>query len=77
MVRSTSNFTTAEECNAYFKAQYDNGTPVKMWYIMETPVEEDPPVPLPEIPTIDGTTIIDYDGDPKPSQMYVKYKGKG
>lgn len=37
----------------------------------------DPPVPLPEIPTIDGTTVIDYDGDPKPSQMYVKYKGKG
>lgn len=36
----------------------------------------DPPVPLPEIPTIDGTTIIDYDGDPKPSQMYVKYKDK-
>lgn len=40
-----------------------------------TPTE--PPVPLPEIPTIDGTTIIDYDGDPKPSQMYVKYKVKG
>lgn len=37
----------------------------------------DPPVPLPEIPTIDGTTVIDYDGDPKPSQMYIKYKGKG
>ena len=37
----------------------------------------DPPVPLPEIPTIDGETLIDYDGTPKPSQMYVKYKGKG
>lgn len=34
----------------------------------------DPPVPLPQIPTIDGTTVIDYDGDPKPSQMYVKYR---
>lgn len=33
----------------------------------------DPPVPLPAIPTCDGTTIIDYDGTPKPSQMYVKY----
>lgn len=40
-------------------------------------VPTDPPVPLPEIPTIDGTTVIDYDGDPKPSQMYVKYKDKG
>ena len=37
----------------------------------------DPPVPLPEIPTINGTTIIDYDGTPKPSQMYIKYKDKG
>lgn len=34
----------------------------------------DPPVPLPEIPTIKGETVIDYDGDPKPSQMYVKYR---
>lgn len=77
MLRSTSNFTTVKECNAYFKAQYDNGTPVKMWYILATPTEEDPPVPLPEIPTIKGETVIDYDGDPKPSQMYVKYKDKG
>ena len=77
MLRSTANFTTVEECNAYFKAQYDNGTPVKISYWLKTPIEEDPPVPLPEIPTINGETIIDYDGTPKPSQMYVKYKGKG
>lgn len=76
-LRSTANFTTVEECNAYFKAQYDNGTPVKISYWLKTPIEEDPPVPLPEIPTINGETIIDYDGTPKPSQMYVKYKGKG
>lgn len=76
LFRSTANFTTVEECKAYLKAQYDNGTPVKMWYIVKTPIEEDPPVPLPDIPTIDGETIIDYDGDPKPSQMYIKYKGK-
>ena len=37
----------------------------------------DPPVPLPDIPTIKGETVIDYDGEPKPSQMYVKYKSKG
>jgi hypothetical protein len=73
-LRSTSNFATAAECKAYLKAQYDNGTPVKISYWLKTPIEEDPPVPLPEIPTIDGTTIIDYDGDPKPSQMYIKYR---
>lgn len=83
--RSTANFSTAEECKAYFKEQYDNGTPVKIWFVMKYTVgqyestdigKEDPPVPFPEIPTIDGTTIIDYDGTPKPSQMYVKYRGK-
>ena len=73
-LRSTSNFTTATECKAYLKAQYDNGTPVKISYWLKTPVEEDPPVSFPDIPTIEGKTVIDYDGDPKPSQMYVKYR---
>jgi hypothetical protein len=36
----------------------------------------DPPVPLPALPTIDGTTVIDCELADKPSQMYVKYKGK-
>lgn len=76
-LRSTSNFTTAAECKAYLKAQYDNGTPVKISYWLKTSIEEASPVPFPEIPTIKGETIIDYDGVPKPSQMYVKYKGKG
>ena len=75
-LRSTSNFTTVEECKAYLKAQYDNGTPVKISYWLKTPIEEDPPVSFPDIPTIKGETIIDYDGTPKPSQMYIKYKGK-
>lgn len=49
----------------------DNGTLPETYipYLQPT----DPPVPLPEIPTADGTTIIDYDGTPKPSQMYIKY----
>ena len=76
-LRSTSNFTTAAECKAYLKAQYDNGTPVKISYWLKTPIEEAPPVSFPDIPTIKGETVIDYDGDPKPSQMYIKYKGKG
>lgn len=81
--RSTANFSTAEECKAYFKEQYDNGTPVKIWFVMKYTVgqyestdngKEDPPVPLPEIPSIKGEAVIDYDGDPKPSQMYIKYR---
>lgn len=72
--RSTANFMTERECKAYLKTQYDNGTPVKISYWLKTPVEEDPPVPFPEIPTIKGETVIDYDGTPKPSQMYIKYR---
>lgn len=34
----------------------------------------DPPVALPALPTLDGTTIIDFDNSPKPSKMYVKYR---
>ncbi len=75
-LRSTSNFTTAAECKAYLKAQYDNGTPVKISYWLKTPVEEDPPISLPEIPTIEGETMIDYDGTVKPSKIYLRYMGK-
>lgn len=76
MLRSSSNFTTVTECKAYMKSQYDNGTPVKISYWLKVPIDEEPPVPFPDIPTIKGETIIDYDGEPKPSQMYVKYKAK-
>ena len=31
-------------------------------------------VTLPEIPTPAGVTVIDYDGTPKPSEMYIKYR---
>ena len=72
-LRSTSNFTTVAECKAYLGAQYDNGTPVKISYWLKTPVEEDPPVPS-RYPDYQGETI-DYDGTPKPSQMYVKVQG--
>lgn len=35
--------------------------------------EEDPPVPLPEIPTLKGSMTLDYEGSPKPEKMYIKY----
>ena len=57
----------------YLSTQKAAGTPVTLWYVCQMPIEEDPPVPLPALPTVDGTTIIDYDGTPKPSQMYIKY----
>lgn len=38
---------------------------------------EDPPVPLPALPTVDGTTITDYAGQSAaPSRFYAKYQRK-
>lgn len=38
----------------------------------------DPPVPLPALPTIDGTTITDYAGQSvDPSRFYAKYRKEG
>lgn len=34
----------------------------------------DPPVPLPALPTCEGTTVIDYDDVPAPSSVEIKYK---
>lgn len=35
--------------------------------------EEDPPVPLPEIPTLKGSMTLDCEDSPKPEKMYIKY----
>ena len=38
----------------------------------------DPPVPLPELPTVDGVTITDYAGQSAaPSKFYAKYRKEG
>ena len=38
----------------------------------------DPPVPLPALPTVDGTTITDYAGQSAaPSRFYAKYRKEG
>ena len=39
----------------------------------------DPPVPLPALPTVDGTTITDYAGQSTPpsSRFYAKYRKEG
>lgn len=38
----------------------------------------DPPVPLPQLPTVDGTNIVDYAGQSTvPSRFYAKYRKEG
>ena len=42
-------------------------------------ISEDPPVPLPALPTVDGTTITDYAGQSAavPSRFVAKYRKEG
>lgn len=44
-----------------------------------TPTPTDPPVPLPALPTVDGTTITDYAGQSAavPSRFVAKYRKEG
>ena len=67
-----SDYTTLADFKAYLAAQYAAGTPVKVYYVMQTP--ETKTVEPVEIPTINGTTVIDVDTAVKPESMTIKYK---
>ena len=84
--------SSVSDFKSYLAAQYAAGTPVTVWYVLvepETAVVNEPLMKIGDyadtvsmeqagvsIPTIEGTTVINYDGTPKPSQMYVKYQRK-
>lgn len=55
----------------FMKAQYEAGTPVTVYYVLATP--ESKAVESVEIPTIQGTNIIDINTEVKPSNIYIKY----
>ena len=63
---------TLSDIKSYLAAQYAAGTPVKVYYVMQTP--ETKTVEPVEIPTLNGTTVIDVDTAVKPTEMYTKYK---
>lgn len=86
-----SNFATLEDFTAYLSAQYANGTPVTIWYVLAEPTTGTVNEPLRkigdhadtisyeqagvQIPTNRGNTVIDVLTELKPSEMYIKYKG--
>ena len=90
MYGSRADFSTQKEWKAYLAAQYANGTPVIVWYVLATPTTGIVNEPLRkigdyadtlsyeqagvQIPTNKGNTVIDVDTTLKPSQMYIKYQ---
>jgi hypothetical protein len=64
-----SDFSTVADFKSYLAAQYAAGTPVTVWYVLQEPIEEDPPVPFPELPTLSGTNTLTVDTAVKPSEI--------
>jgi hypothetical protein len=60
---------SASDFSSYLAAKYAAGTPATVWYVLETPTEEDPPVPFPELPTLSGTNTLTVDTTVKPSRI--------
>lgn len=63
--------SSLSDFKSYLTEQYAAGTPVKVWYVLATPETES--VELPEVPTFNGTTVLDVNTEVKPSEVYVKY----
>ena len=86
-----SGFETATDFKSYLAQQYQNGTPVTIWYILanpETGIVNEPLMKIGDyadtitmaqagvtIPTIRGTNILDMASTVKPSEVYIKGKG--
>lgn len=84
--------TTIEQWKAYLAAQYTNGTPVTVWYVLateETGIANEPLMKIGdyadsismeqagvEIPTNNGSNTLDVLTAVKPSEVYIKYKGR-
>lgn len=83
---------TKEDFLAYLAAQYANGTPVTIWYVLaepETGIVNEPLQKIGEyadtvsmeqagaqIPTANGSTTLDVETTVKPSEVYIKYRGE-
>lgn len=67
-------FANISAWKSYLAAQYSAGTPVTVYYVLAEPeIKTVSPV---EIPTIQGTNIIDINTEVKPSNLKITYKSK-
>ena len=72
---TVSGISSSADIMPYLKSLYDNGTPAIITYASSVERPDDPPVPLPQLPTVDGTNIVDYAGQSvAPSRFYAKYQ---
>ena len=70
MIMTTQS--TINKFKDWLKSQYEAGTPVTVWYQLAKPTTET--FTAPQIPTLNGTTVIDVDTAVKPESMTIKYR---
>lgn len=68
-----NTLTTVDALKTYLATQYANGTPVTVYYVIETAVTEQ--VAVPTIPTTSSPATIDVNTLVKPSEMSLTYDG--
>ena len=65
---------TVDDFKSFLASEYAKGTPVTLYYPLAEPTEES--IELPDIPTFNGTTIIETDTEIPSSNIEVSYKSK-
>lgn len=88
-INFVTTFATAEDFKSYLAAQYTNGTPVTVWYVLateETGIVNEPLMQIGDyadsiagdsnntIPLIWGYNTVDVDTTVTPSSMTINYK---
>lgn len=87
---NNAGYTTLEAWQTFLAQQYAAGTPVTVWYVLAaetTGIVNEPLMKIGDyadtlsmeqagvqIPTNNGTTVIDVDTTVKPSNIYIEYK---
>ena len=72
LIRDDAFGTDTTSFKAYLASQYAAGTPVKIYYVLETP-EFEPVSDLAKIPTFAPQTVLDADMTIKPNKIWYKY----
>lgn len=65
--------STITDFKSYLAAQYAAGTPVKIYYVLQTPESES--VELPKLPTLSGANFLNTDTTVRPSNITITGKG--
>lgn len=68
------DIATVDGFKEHLAEQYSTGTPVTVYYALTEAITES--LALPQLLTIDGTTIISFDTEIKPSNIEITYKGR-